>query len=36
MAAGKAPVVVKFGSALIVDGNGEPRREVVAAAAAEI
>jgi len=36
VAAGKAPVVVKFGSALIVDGNGEPRREVVAAAAAEI
>ena len=31
-----APVVVKFGSALIVDPAGEPRREVVAAAAAEI
>jgi glutamate 5-kinase len=31
-----APVVVKFGSALIVDPQGEPRREVVAAAAAEI
>ena len=29
-----APVVVKFGSALIVDPDGEPRREVVAAAAA--
>ena len=31
-----APVVVKFGSALIVDAAGEPRREVVAAAAADI
>jgi glutamate 5-kinase len=31
-----APVVVKFGSALIVDAGGNPRREVVAAAAAEI
>ncbi len=31
-----APIVVKFGSALIVDPSGEPRRDLVAAAAAEI
>ena len=31
-----APIVVKLGSALIADSGGEPRRDVLAAAAAEI
>jgi glutamate 5-kinase len=34
--AGARPVVVKFGSALIVGADGEPRHDVVAAAAAQI
>ncbi len=32
----KAPVVVKFGSSLVVDEGGEPRRELLAARGAEI